>query len=135
MCLCTGREHLLQRRLPPSSTMRWPHKASVIAARRYLSKVFVNEADGDGSVADGGCHAFDRTVPDIAGSEHAGCAGLEQEGFAPQGPPLSELRAGRVKPHRSRLTASGSHRVYGSAPMSTKSPSAGSAAASLASPH
>jgi hypothetical protein len=61
---------------------------------RRLRKAAVNQADGDRPLADGRCDAFDRAVPDVAGGQHAGCAGFEQVGFPWQGPAFGQVWAG-----------------------------------------
>src|SRR5690242_20860047 len=57
-------------------------------------QVVVDEADGGGALADGGGHPFYRAVPDVAGGEHAGGGGLQQEGRPLQGPVLTGVGSG-----------------------------------------
>src|SRR5437763_15190480 len=58
----------------------------------YGLEVFVHHADGGGPFADGGCHTLARSMARVAGREHAGHAGLEQEGIAVRRPRLRPLR-------------------------------------------
>src|SRR6266481_4948832 len=64
------------------------------AYRRRKRKVVVDEADGNGAIADGGSHAFHRAVPDVADGEHARGSGLQQERRPLQGPVLTSIGSG-----------------------------------------
>jgi hypothetical protein len=47
--------------------------------RCRVVKVVVDELNGGGAFADGRGDAFDRAVADVAGREHPGQAGLQQQ--------------------------------------------------------
>src|SRR6202043_2390456 len=59
-------------------------------------QILMHELNCDGSLADRGGAALDRTVAGIAGDEDAGDAGLEQEGIAAEvaGPVSARLEVG-----------------------------------------
>ena len=101
-----------------------------VADRQRLAEVLVNELDGDGAFADGRSDALDRAVADIAGREHPGQAGLQQQRWPIERPVAGwpavaeEVRPVSRNPRSSRWTVAASQSVWGSAPIMMNSAAA-----------
>ena len=92
----------------------------------------MDELDGDGAFADGRSDALDRAVADIAGREHPGQAGLQQQRWPIERPVAGwpavaeEVRPVSRNPRPSRWTVAASQSVWGSAPIKMNRAAAGS---------
>ena len=91
---------------------------------RRLPEELVHELDGHRPLADGRRDSLDRAGSHVAGGEHAGPAGLQQERIPAVGPaavqPQGRSPSGRI-PSRPSRSRPGSQSVRGTAPMKLNS--------------